>query len=789
MALADYLVKLFTNNVGLPSPQGTQVGGRVAYPNKEGYTANVVHGFEKNPVVAACVGLYASTLNEPPIGVLRPDGTIDTNHPLGLLFRRPNKHMGQTDFWQIVWTYLAISGNCYIKKVRSELGNIVELIPYSDAFIAPLLDQLGWVYAYEYRSNAFQQTWSADDVIHLHNPAYRNPLRMHMGISPIEIAWDKIHTYNELQATMYSLVASNAVPSGILTAPGDIPVATVSSLKDQLRKRKNAQGRERTEPLVLGSGMTYTQMGLDATKLQASELLQELEVAICGAFRIHPVVALTSAGLARSTYNNIQSAYSEYTTLTRVPFWNALEEQLEAGLYKEYPGIQLQFDLAEVQALQPDADALIYPIIATFEKNIITQNETRKKLGYEPIEGGESFFYEIAPDFGGLLSDEQADASKAPYDEIDFTPPEGVQEEAQKGLDWRSEYGRGGTEVGIARARDLSNGRTISPDTARRMKAYFDRHEVDKQGQGWSPDQDGFPSNGRIAWALWGGDAGQTWSQKVVRQMNGIDEASDKITNISNQIRQRGTKAWADSRIISQEYADESLPNVQQFILDAGAQATSKIKSAYKAEVPTLDIEALVRKFATANSKQQKKLLERIMALTIRETGTSMDDVVSDLDRIAKAQADQMTSMMKDSGKTLQRNLASLITENRELNSKDLAALISKEFAKISEGRAGAIARTMGVAQSTVVQNSVVENINKRIPDKKNRFVNVWLSRRDNDVRKSHRTLDGKWVEIGETFDKYVEGVGAGPGLGTDPAEFMECRCVVAQVLRREVGA
>ncbi len=112
------------------------------------------------------------------------------------------------------------------------------------------------------------------------------------------------------------------------------------------------------------------------------------------------------------------------------------------------------------------------------------------------------------------------------YDHIDFTPPAGVKSEAQKGLDWRREFGRGGTAVGVARARDLSNGTTISSETARRMKAYFDRHEIDKQGEGWSPSQDGFPSNGRIAWALWGGDSGYSWSKKLVRQMNAADEGA-----------------------------------------------------------------------------------------------------------------------------------------------------------------------------------------------------------------------------------------------------------------------
>jgi HK97 family phage prohead protease len=112
----------------------------------------------------------------------------------------------------------------------------------------------------------------------------------------------------------------------------------------------------------------------------------------------------------------------------------------------------------------------------------------------------------------------------ARYDHIDFTPPAGVRSEAAKGLAWRDEYGRGGTAVGVARARDLSNGTNISADTAKRMNSYFARHEVDKQGEGWSPSQDGFPSAGRIAWALWGGDPGKAWASKLTKQMNAEDE-------------------------------------------------------------------------------------------------------------------------------------------------------------------------------------------------------------------------------------------------------------------------
>jgi len=104
------------------------------------------------------------------------------------------------------------------------------------------------------------------------------------------------------------------------------------------------------------------------------------------------------------------------------------------------------------------------------------------------------------------------------YEHIDFTPPKGVREAAESGLKLRKKYKRGGTPVGVARARDLANNERLSPRTMKRMKAFFDRHQAfkehhkDKTSAAW------------ISWQLWGGHAGYSWAKKVVRQM----EAADK---------------------------------------------------------------------------------------------------------------------------------------------------------------------------------------------------------------------------------------------------------------------
>jgi hypothetical protein len=97
-----------------------------------------------------------------------------------------------------------------------------------------------------------------------------------------------------------------------------------------------------------------------------------------------------------------------------------------------------------------------------------------------------------------------------------YTIPDGVVVEARKALKWHKEHHRGGTPVGMNTARILAEGGQIGLKKVRHIARYFPRHEVDKKGKGWTPGEDNFPSNGRIAWALWGGDAAWRWAKSIV---------------------------------------------------------------------------------------------------------------------------------------------------------------------------------------------------------------------------------------------------------------------------------
>lgn len=98
-----------------------------------------------------------------------------------------------------------------------------------------------------------------------------------------------------------------------------------------------------------------------------------------------------------------------------------------------------------------------------------------------------------------------------------YIPPLSVQRNARLALQVRRSKpvsDRGMTAVGLARARDLSNGRAISLNTIKRMYSYFSRHEIDKEGSSWSSRGKGWQ-----AWYGWGGDEGFEWSKYILRDV------------------------------------------------------------------------------------------------------------------------------------------------------------------------------------------------------------------------------------------------------------------------------
>lgn len=135
---------------------------------------------------------------------------------------------------------------------------------------------------------------------------------------------------------------------------------------------------------------------------------------------------------------------------------------------------------------------------------------------------------------------------------MSYKPTKSMKDAAARGLRWREEYGRGGTDVGVARARDIVNGKNLSESTVKRMFSFFSRHKVNNDKHYSAKESDGGPTAHRIAWDLWGGSNGYTWSKNIVEKLDADggersepmqnDEKSDimpeeRVEDMENEVR------------------------------------------------------------------------------------------------------------------------------------------------------------------------------------------------------------------------------------------------------------
>jgi hypothetical protein len=118
-----------------------------------------------------------------------------------------------------------------------------------------------------------------------------------------------------------------------------------------------------------------------------------------------------------------------------------------------------------------------------------------------------------------------------------YKPTSGMQSAARRAIKLK-EQGKAkgaGTVVGWTRAGQLSRGETLSLSTVKRMYSYFSRHEVDKKGKDWDNSEN--PSNGKIMWLAWGGDAGFSWSRKIVEREKNMKKSLE-VQEVVEEIKE-----------------------------------------------------------------------------------------------------------------------------------------------------------------------------------------------------------------------------------------------------------
>lgn len=492
---------------------------RRALPGSTKDWARVAGDLGLNGVVASAIDWYVRNYPQATPRYYRPVDSQQADpvedHPVIQLMAQPDPMIMGSLFWGWVIQDYKLFGNTYLRKIRSSIrGTVTALQFLPQDMVRPVGNGVNPLTHYIYTTDGRSFDIPVSDIIHIRYG--RDPSDIRLGRAPLTAVLREIATDNTASTTAYGLLANGAMPS-LIVGP-DAKETTVDMSMDDARQVKRQLHEDLTGD---GSGGIVVMTGaykMDRVSLTPSELALDSvrrvpEERICSALGINPMVLGLGSGLERSTYSNYERAQQAAWEDGMVPLLRTLADAITADLLPEYPETQqgdyVMYDLETVRALADDMQAEAVRAEKLYKAGIIDRAEAKRIAGLEavPEDEGQLHPTAIPVQSGGGFEG----AAVRSYD-VKFRPTEAMRTAAQRALDWKAEGFDGGTQVGLARANQIVNGEKLSEDTILRMYSFFSRHEVDKQAEGFNAGEEGFPSPGRVAWDLWGGDAGYRWS-------------------------------------------------------------------------------------------------------------------------------------------------------------------------------------------------------------------------------------------------------------------------------------
>lgn len=452
-------------------------------------------------------------------------------------------------FYSNLITDIIIQGNGYIRKVRNRDKTVGALQYLPADCVGFISNDRGVLTGYKY-SPLGSEAYNIDvnDIIHI--KIGRDPKDLRYGRSPLVSALKEIATDNVAGSTAYAL-ANSPLPS-MFVSPDMTGNATevtreqAIAVRDRMQSQYNADNGAgvvvMTSPIKIEKvSHTPSDMALDSLRMLP-------ETRICAVMGLNPMVLGLSSGLQHSTYSNYQESQQQAWEDGMLPLCQLIAEAFTFGLLPEFSEYQegdyIEYDYSKVKALMDNRSEEAVRAERLYKAGIASLAEAKRIAGLVPEDGDEEInerkgtgIKEVADTAGTLIRAGYDAGSVSQTLGIDiahtglmpvtikeevkadtYKPTDAMANNAERALEWRAEYNRGGTEVGVARAVQLKNKENLSFDTVQRMASYFARHEVDKEAEGFNSGEDGFPSAGRIAWDLWGGDAGATWSKGIVER-------------------------------------------------------------------------------------------------------------------------------------------------------------------------------------------------------------------------------------------------------------------------------
>ena len=467
-----------------------------------------------NSIVAIAIDWYNRNFSQaiPKVySVVNQEQVEAVYHPVLELIKNPSESVVSSVFWSFIIQDLKLQGNAFARKIRVS-GKVVSLQYLPNDMVMPIGDDKEPIKYWSYNVDGKSYRIDTKDMLHFRYG--RDPGDIRLGRSAVSSVLREISTDNYASTTAYSIMKNNALPS-IIIGPDNNEISVDISPDDARTMKRRLQedfsGDNGGGVAVLTGPYQFNRVSWSPEELALDVIRRLPEERIAAALGLNAMVLGLGAGLERSTYQNYERAQQAAWEDGMIPLLKQLSEVITSSLLYEYPETTanefFEFDISNVRALSDDLDAAAVRAEKLYSAGIATLEEAKRIAGLSVSNTNNT---------SDLQSETVVDETKAIGK---HKPTEEMASIAENALEWRKEFGRGGTEVGIARAVQLKNREMLSDDTVKRMYSFFSRHEVDKQAEGFSNGEEGFPSNGRIAWDLWGGDPGFAWSKRIVDRM------------------------------------------------------------------------------------------------------------------------------------------------------------------------------------------------------------------------------------------------------------------------------
>lgn len=508
-----------------------------SFSGKVDYHDLATDGYKNNAIVYRCINEISTGAASVKLCVYDGYEKLD-DHPLVYLLERPNPLQAGIEYFQEVYTNLLIAGNAYELMIESSDEMPKELYSLRPDRIKIKSSMRSTPAGYEYIIGGKVVEYYPVDQINgyskiKHHKIY-NPLDDYYGLSPIHPAAADIDQHNLSATHNVALLKNGARPSGaIVFRPKDEAgqsVQLTESQRSQLiqdLELRFTSNKNAGRAMLLEGDFDWKEMGLSPKDMDFMQLknTSARDIALC--FGVPGQIV----GIPDSqTYANMAEARLALYEETIIPLMRRMESDLTEWLGQSYQeNIYIRYDIDSIPAIAERRRKIYENVSMAVREGIITRNEARERLGLQEVQGGDeilvqSNLFPLGADTNTPMNPEDAAKMAYGYKSVNTIPTDEMAAEARKGLAWREEYNRGGTLVGVARANQLINKEELSENTVRRMYSYFARHEVDKQAEGFNQGEDGYPSAGRIAWALWGGDPGKAWADSKVKEFDEEDE-------------------------------------------------------------------------------------------------------------------------------------------------------------------------------------------------------------------------------------------------------------------------